>query len=231
MSTLLLRFGAPLQSWGSSSVYDQRDTDDMPTKSAVIGLVAAALGRKRGEPLDDLNSLKFGVRIDHPGTRLNDFQITDMGEKMKKNVSNRVYLSDALFLVGLSSSDDELLNRIDYAINHPVYPLFLGRRSCPPTTPLNLGIRKEELYEALYQAPWLLPAWRQKISFRYRSEVSLRIIVDADEDHGAIKKDVPVSFSPYKRQYSFRYLWERESRVFRREDILIETEHDPMKEL
>ena len=52
--TLLLRLSAPLQSWGSGSVYDNRETDDMPTKSGVTGILAAALGRKRGESLEDL---------------------------------------------------------------------------------------------------------------------------------------------------------------------------------
>ena len=42
--TLLLRLGAPLQSWGSESMYDRRETDMMPTKSGVIGMLAAALG-------------------------------------------------------------------------------------------------------------------------------------------------------------------------------------------
>ena len=62
--TLLLRLSAPLQSWGSESVYDNRETDYMPTKSGVTGMLAAALGRKRGEPLDDLSRLRFGVRVD-----------------------------------------------------------------------------------------------------------------------------------------------------------------------
>ena len=68
--TLLLRLSAPLQSWGSESVYDNRETDDMPTKSGVIGMLAAALGRKRSDSLEDLVKLKFGVRFsDHTNGR------------------------------------------------------------------------------------------------------------------------------------------------------------------
>ena len=93
--TWLLRLSAPLQSWGSESVYDNRETDYMPTKSGVIGMIAAALGRKRDAMLDDLANLRFGVRIDCQGVRLHDFQITQMGEKLNANLSNRVYLSDA----------------------------------------------------------------------------------------------------------------------------------------
>lgn len=67
MFTLLLRLNGPLQSWGSGSLYDNRDTDYYPTKSGVIGLIAAALGIKRGESLKELNSLRFGIRIDYQG--------------------------------------------------------------------------------------------------------------------------------------------------------------------
>ena len=231
MATLLLRLGGPLQSWGSSSVYDQRDTDDMPTKSAVIGLLAGALGRKRDEPVEDLAALKFGVRIDLPGSRLKDFQVTNMGEKLNANLSNRVYLTDAVFLVGLESDDEEFLSEIDHAVNNPEYPLFMGRRSCPPTLPLNLGIRPGKLYETLLEEPWLVPEWRQKELFGFREEIRLRIVTDSMEDHGAFKRDVPVSFSPFKREYRYRYLKEMAPKTVKKEEILYDTEHDPMKEL
>lgn len=65
-----------MQSWGSESMYDNRETDSMPTKSGVIGIIAAALGMKRNESLEELQSLGFGVRIDLQGIKLNDFQIT-----------------------------------------------------------------------------------------------------------------------------------------------------------
>lgn len=103
MYTLLLRLSGPLQSWGSDSLYDNRNTDYYPTKSGVIGLIAAALGLKREDSLEKLNTLKFGVRIDCQGEYMKDFQITDMGEKLNKNLSSRAYLSDATFLAGLAS--------------------------------------------------------------------------------------------------------------------------------
>lgn len=240
MSTLLLRFGAPLQSWGSSSLYDRRESDAMPTKSGVIGLLAAALGRRRNESLEDLNALRFGVRIDLRGERINDFQITHMGEKLNANISNRVYLSDALFLIGLGSEDESFLAEIDQAVNHPAFPLFLGRRSCPPSMPFNLGIRDCELYDALYKEPWMVPGWRREELFRFEKEVRLRIIMDAED--GVTKKDLPVSFSPYKRQYRYRYVKEMPAKVIQKplpvdaeqkKDAArsVYMEHDPMKEL
>ena len=64
MSTLLLRLAAPMQSWGTDSKFEWRRTERAPTKSSVIGLIAAALGRMRNESIDDLKALRFGVRVD-----------------------------------------------------------------------------------------------------------------------------------------------------------------------
>ena len=74
MSVLLLKLAGPLQSWGADSRFTERKTRHEPTKSGVIGLLAAALGRRRTEPVDDLASLCFGVRIDQPGYYECDFQ-------------------------------------------------------------------------------------------------------------------------------------------------------------
>ena len=73
MSTLLLRLAAPIQSWGNDSRFEVRRTGKEPTKSGVIGLLAAALGRSRADSLDDLCSLRFGVRVDQEGQLLRDF--------------------------------------------------------------------------------------------------------------------------------------------------------------
>ena len=47
MPTLLLRFIGPMQSWGTTSRFDQRDTGKEPSKSGVVGLLAAAMGRSQ----------------------------------------------------------------------------------------------------------------------------------------------------------------------------------------
>lgn len=228
--TLLLRLGAPLQSWGSESMYDNRETDSMPTKSGVIGMAAAALGRKRDDSLEDLRKLKFGVRVDQQGIRQNDFQITHMGEKLNANLSNRVYLSDAVFLAGLATEDLDFLKRIETAFKHPKYSLFLGRRSCPPTQPLVLGIRQKELYLSLHEEPWLVPEWRRRRLFFYSDKLELRIVTDSMESD-AIKKDVPLSYSPFKREYGYRYLKEMQPKVVWKNEKFLPIEHDPMSEL
>jgi len=205
MSTLLLRFAAPIQSWGSTSRFQWRGTSREPTKSAVIGMLAAALGRRRTEPIDDLTEIEFGVRIDQPGRVIRDFQTAKSADGKLAFISNRDYLSDAVFLVGIQASDEQL-QVYEQALLHPYYPLFLGRRSCPPTQPFVLGIRSgKSLVEALKDEPWQASGFHQK-RFQRQLQISLEIV--ADVRYGApnsyTQRDVPVSFDQTYRQYATR---------------------------
>ena len=74
MSVLLLRLAGPLQSWGTSSRFVRRNTDRVPSKSGIIGLLAAAQGRRRIDPIEDPLHLRIGVRVDQPGHLERDFQ-------------------------------------------------------------------------------------------------------------------------------------------------------------
>ena len=62
MPTLMLALSGPMQSWGSESRFTRRATEQMPTKSGVIGMLAAAQGRRRSDPVEDLVGIRFGVR-------------------------------------------------------------------------------------------------------------------------------------------------------------------------
>lgn len=201
MSTLLLRFMAPMQSWGISAKFDSRSTERIPSKSAVIGMIAGALGRRRNESIDDLNTLRFGVRVDREGQLLRDFQ-TAKNPNKKTSVYGkpgiyRDYLADAAFLVGLEG-DDERLKMIENAIKHPVFPIFLGRRSCPPEGRVSLGIRNASLMDALKAEPWLCEV-------KNRDEKT-RFVMDAlpSDDESYILRDNPVSFDQNCRKFAFR---------------------------
>src|SRR3954469_17094930 len=77
---LLLRLEGPLQSWGTRSRWDVRDTAPEPTKSGIIGLLGCALGYPLYDPrLEQLsNALRFGVRIENAGAVITDYQtVTD----------------------------------------------------------------------------------------------------------------------------------------------------------
>ena len=106
MRTVLLKFSGPLQSWGTDSHFESRHTDTHPSKSGVIGLIAAGLGYSRDDDteIQRLNSLFFAVRVDQRGELLRDFhtaqKFKENGDFERNYVTNRYYLQDAVFVVG-----------------------------------------------------------------------------------------------------------------------------------
>ncbi|MDN6428221.1 CRISPR-associated protein Cas5/CasD, subtype I-E/ECOLI [Acidipropionibacterium jensenii] len=208
MTVLLLRLAGPLQSWGADSRFQTRSTRREPTKSGVLGLLAAAKGIRRTDSIEDLLTLRFGVRTDQPGTVLRDFQTAhDWAHPDKKGdapampLSNRYYLSDAVFIAGVEGGRD-LLEGLDGAIRDPQFPLYLGRRSCPAEGQISLGLVDGDLISALKDAPWHASLWQRR---RLPRSVDLPIAIDAESGQlGDTVRDVPISFDPTRRQYGWR---------------------------
>lgn len=214
MPTLLLRLAGPMQSWGTTSRFDERDSQLEPSKSGVLGLVCGALGRDRSEPVADLTRLKMGVRVDREGLLMRDYQTVggDRDQRKKtlllasgevKNrtvVSPRYYLADAAFLVGLEGDGRDLLRRIHAALRRPIWPLALGRKSFPPGEPVWIehGLREEPLREALR-------AWPRIAKPRHEHrDAPLRLVLE-HESEGSMRLDQPVApFS--ERRFGPRYL-------------------------
>lgn len=74
MSTLIVRYAAPLAAFGHTSRFDTRSTAATPTLSGVQGLVAAAAGISRTDAWPDwLSELHLAIRVDHPGHRITDY--------------------------------------------------------------------------------------------------------------------------------------------------------------
>ena len=232
MSTLILRLAAPMQAWGSDAKYNYRTTGREPTKSGVLGMLAAALGCPRDdrEEIARLSELRFGVRADREGKVIRDYQTAcarkkgglmtygelqeDRAGRGEVTLTYRDYLCDAVFVVGLEGPG-KYLETLQEALRHPVYPLFLGRRSCPPVGPVCLGIREEGLEETLRSLPLQIRPWQKPAG-------AVRLILEGGP--GSIQ-DVPISYSPLKREFGFRGI---------REEILAissEEGHDPMAEL
>nr|WP_300151766.1 type I-E CRISPR-associated protein Cas5/CasD [Propionicimonas sp.] len=204
MTVLLLRLAGPLQAWGDASRFTRRDTGTYPTKSGVLGLLAAAEGRRRTDEIEDLAGLRFGVRVDQPGQLQRDFQTAinwSTGKSMP--LSYRYYLADAVFVAGVEG-DANLLGGLAEALVHPVFPLYLGRRSCPTSGRVSLGLSEQPLEEALRSEPWHAAAWYRR---KQPTQVQLELVVDAvdgDVDRVETRRDVPQSFSPERREYGWR---------------------------
>jgi CRISPR system Cascade subunit CasD len=143
----LLRLAGPLQAWGAHSTFTERDSAAFPTRSALVGLVAAALGRTRTASPDEFRPLAFTVRIDRPGQRIVDFHTVGGGLPAKATVpkpdgghrpegggtlvSRRHYLADAAFTVAIEGPAG-LVDASARALASPVWAPYLGRRACPP---------------------------------------------------------------------------------------------------
>lgn len=215
MYTLLLRLSGPMQSWGLQSRFEHRDTVLEPTKSGVIGLLCAALGRDRNEPIDDLAALRMGVRVDQEGQVRSDYQTAqrwkpgpERGRRQPvgTTLSSRFYLADARFLAGFESDDAGLLEEIDRSLRAPHWPLFLGRKAFPPGETVYLqdgGVRHAALEQALSDEPWRCGN-RQARPDRLRLVIETNQNMDEapDGEVNLTRPDQPLSFAD--RSFSLR---------------------------
>ena len=199
MATLLLRLQGPMQSWGVQSRFGVRDTAREPSKSGVIGLLCAALGRSRIEAINDLAALRMGVRIDKPGQVQMDFHtakdvLKASGGTKDTELSRRYYLADAAFLVGFESENIALLKALQAALLSPTWSLFLGRKAFVPSPPVYLpdGLwENDDLEDALRLYPWL-----GNQDEKGQPE-KLRVMLD-HPDGEIMRSDQPISFAERK---------------------------------
>ena len=237
MSVLLLRLAGPMQAWGTQSRFSVRDTGLEPSKSGVLGLLCAALGKPRDESvrppretpsLAELASLRMAVRIDRPGTMEADYH-TAMDvliaasppgwEPRLKGCepSTRYYLADAEFLVALEG-ETRLLRRLDAALADPVWTLYLGRKSFAPSVPVRIPggpLQNADLLIAVKSRPW----WRR--NGREKPGGPLRIVMESDESTGGdVRNDVPLNFISRRRSFSVRRV--RDVEMWRVPDELIQ---------
>jgi CRISPR system Cascade subunit CasD len=187
--------GRPLAVLGRPPRYNRRDTLAQPTKSGILGLFGVVEGRPREACLTDLLSLHLGVRVDQPGTLLRDYhtvsdyrglplpstKVDARGIQKSTNplkytdVTQRYYLQDAMFTAALRGPT-ALLEALEHSCEAPGIPLSLGRRSCPPTGPLSLGLRPDaDLQQVLTDVPWQASAHRRRIR---TPQVMLEVTVD-----------------------------------------------------
>jgi CRISPR system Cascade subunit CasD len=200
--TLLITLAGPQQAWGSRSRYATRGTERAPTRSGVLGLLAAAFGLDRTDPLDRFDALRFGVRVDRAGRVERDFQTARTADGTSMPLSVRHYLADAVFLAGLESAERSELDEIRAALARPRYPLYLGRRAFPPAGPLATEIVDASLRDALATAPWR----GRGPGVATSAPATVDVLMDAGPedrvDHSL--QDIPRSFDPRRRRHDWR---------------------------
>lgn len=166
MDYLVMRLYAPISSWGTLAVGEDRPTVNYPTRSAVLGLLGAALGIKRSEAqkLRDLaSSIGIASKTYSEGTILRDYHTIQtpttakgvnfftrkqelQSAKVETILSSRDYREDGLWVVAIWLKPDAQgsklehnvdLQQLQYALKHPKFTLYLGRKSCPLSLPLS----------------------------------------------------------------------------------------------
>ncbi len=221
MKTVLLRLEGPLQAWGTRSRFGRRDTESEPSKSGVLGLVGAALGMARDDKatLAALAEARFGVRVDREGILLTDYHTIGSGKFRGRDdyfvydvnghavMTERDYLQSASFLAGLAFDDDALASRVHSALEQPVWPLVLGRRSCSPSLPVHVpgGLVDAGLEDALRAAAF--PS-RKTPSDAAGAPRRVRLVLECDAAHDDARprQDQPLSFARFDRHYARRFV-------------------------
>ena len=218
---------SPLMSWGVSSRFNQRETEAYPSKSALIGLIAAAMGIDNQDvdesiALAPLVQLKLTVlRLERgegrPFGRLSDFHTVGGGFDPKESnysrmsiprkasggpsgnasITRRTYLTEARFLA-VFHGDLKVLEKVSTALLDPVWGIWFGRKTCIPAMPLS-PILAETPREALAE---LL----QKLG---RDPAVIDQLEGVTEDHGSgtwFQPDQPVAFGQHHGEVPHPYL-------------------------
>jgi CRISPR system Cascade subunit CasD len=182
MEILLLRFDAPLMSFGGVMVDQHGPTDRFPGLAMLTGILANALGYRHGD-FDYLQTLqeriRFAARWDLEPEHVIDYHTVDLGQERMRHPGwttrgesehraggpdakfgthqrFRHYWANGVMTLALTLVGDEspTLDGMEQALRYPARPLFLGRKSCLPATPLLLDrTQAGDVLDALCRCP------------------------------------------------------------------------------
>ena len=231
MRYLALYLRAPLQSWGASSKFGDRGTIAAPTRSGLLGLIAAACGIDKNDEardhiwLADAAKLSLTILAFRRGDRMTDYHTvgarydkddpwqrrmipTKAEDGKPKNYAtetHRDYLMDSVF-GAVISGDDALVDEMAEGLSDPVWGVWLGRKSCIPTEPILVGVfdsdaTARKALDARLHAS--LERGGGKIAGKREDEAVRFDLVEAAADEAEeTLLDVPVSFK--KRKFHAR---------------------------
>lgn len=164
MDFLMFRLYGPLVSWGDIAVGQERPSSAYPSKSALLGLLAASLGirRERVEMHQAMAAAYgFAVRVDAPGTLLRDYHTTQVPPQRRNRtyhtrrdelqadtlstiLSSREYRCDALYTIAVwhrtALQAPFTLLQLAASLKQPRFTLYLGRKSCPLALPVQATV-------------------------------------------------------------------------------------------
>lgn len=157
MEFLLFHLYGPMAAWGATAVGEYRPSHAVPSRAAIVGLIAGSLGIRRIEEQKHLQlyeDMEMAVAVLRMGVLLRDYHsiqtpsrektpfLTRKAELEASTVntllSMRDYRTDAYYRVAiwLSQAATIDLETIKKALNRPVFTPYLGRKSCPLSVPM-----------------------------------------------------------------------------------------------
>lgn len=155
---LLFLLSAPMASFGGYAGHERRGSELIPMRSAMLGLVGAALGIDRADPESQaaLRAYSVAVQSFQPSPPLRDYHtvqtvptsrakrpptrgdaLARVGRDANTVITIRDYRCDVLIGVVLWGDGRWTLGDLAGHLRRPKFPLYLGRKSCPLAGPLN----------------------------------------------------------------------------------------------
>lgn len=228
MKHLALYLRAPLQSWGASSKFGDRGTLDAPTRSGLLGLLAAACGVDKNDEARDREWLARAAKLSvavlafRRGDRMPDYHTvgarydrddpwqkrmiptTPDGKPRGTDLTHRDYLANSVFGAVLSG-DDALVDEMAAGLADPVWGVWLGRKSCIPTEPILAGVFESDdaARDALAgRLRGSLERGGGKVAGGDSSDVAFSVLEARAGEEDETLLDVPVSFG--RREFHAR---------------------------
>lgn len=147
-----------MAAFGSYAGHERRGSLVMPQRSAILGLIGAAMGidRSNSEAQTSLRNYRVATqsltvnkhlrdyhtvqtvprKIQRPDSRKTAIEAAGLG--VETSITIRDYRSDVAIAVGVWNEVDEMpLSDAEYALEHPHFSLYVGRKSCPLSAPMN----------------------------------------------------------------------------------------------
>lgn len=242
MEYLLFRLYGPLASWGEIAVGESRHTAAYPSKSALLGLLAAALGIRRDEEERQqalASGYQIAVKVLSTGSLLRDYHtaqapdsVGSFGYRTRRDelligkerlgtiLSSREYRCDALSVLAVCAVDGApfSLQELCAALLQPKFHLYLGRKSCPVSAPLNPLICSARGFgQALDQYPNRPIYISSKLMRAARKETEGRSLAEASSVSALSKEDL--YFLSLGNQ-TIRYYWEGDTADLEAQQVL-----------
>ena len=164
MDYLVFRLYGPMASWGEIAVGEARHSAIYPSKSAITGLLAAALGIRRdqeelhnqitegywqavkllkaGQVLKDYHTAQAPDSVGKFRYRTRRDELVQGKDRLGTVLSSREYRTDAQAIVAIQglAAMPYSLQALQQALQSPKFHLYLGRKSCPLSAPLDAQI-------------------------------------------------------------------------------------------